>query len=233
MTDDPQPSEEPRERESIWQPLDGSAPKPPTPAAAPLSFTKPEPRPLTFPSAPAPAAPVVDAGSGQQVFVLGAWGPRLGAYLLDNLLFGFIVLLLTLPASLALGMTLEEGMVFLSGSMEVPSSVRTPELAWVLFGAQALAPPLVAAAFLTRWQGQTPGKRVVGLRVVTEEGTPLTFARALQRELIAKTLLVGVLTVITIGIAFLANYLWPLRDPQNRAGHDIFAKTRVVTAPRD
>lgn len=229
MTDDPQP--EGREPESIWQPLDGSAPKPAQPEPAPLSFTKPEPRPLTMPAAPQAAVPQVDPQSGRAVFVLGGWGQRLGAYLLDNLLFGFVVLMLTLPGAIAVGMTLEEGIVFLSGSMEVPEAVKQPALAWGLFALQVLGPPTIAAAFLARWQGQTPGKRVIGLRVVTEEGAPMSFGRALQRELVAKTLIVGALTVITFGIAFLANYLWPLRDAQNRAGHDFFAKTRVVTAP--
>ncbi len=228
MSDDPQDDD--RERESIWQPLDGSAPQPRAAEPSPLSFTKPEPRPLAFP-APTPAAPAVDPSSGRAVFVLGGWWQRLGAYVLDNLLFGFIVLMVTLPATVALGMTLEEGVVFLSGNFEVPETVRQPELAWAVLAAQLLSPPLIAAAFLVRWQGQTPGKRALGLRVVGEDGAPLTFGRAVQRELVAKTFLVGVVTVLTFGIGFLANYLWPLRDPQNRAGHDFFAKTRVVTAP--
>ncbi len=228
MTDDPQP--EGSEPKSIWQPLDGSAPRLPDPAPAPLSFSKPDPRPLTMPAPPQPAVPRIDPRTGQAVFVLGGWGQRLGAYLLDNLLFGFVVFLLTLPGAIAVGMTLEEGIVFLSGSMEVPDAVAQPALAWGLFALQVLGPPTIAAVFLSLWRGQTPGKRVTGLRVVTEEGAPMSFGRALQRELVAKTLIIGALTVITFGVAFLANYLWPLRDPQNRAGHDFFAKTRVVTA---
>lgn len=232
MTDDDDkqvPGEAP---ESIWRQLDGSTPVRPQPQATPLSFTKPEPRPLTFPQAPAAAAQAQPpAIGGQPVFVLANWGSRFGAYVIDNILFGIIVFCLTLPAAMALGMSAEEALVFLSGSLEVPKSVDQPALAWALVAAQAIAPPLIAAVFLARWAGQTPGKRLVGLRVVPEDATPMTFGRAFQREVVAKTLIIVPLTGITFGIAFLANYLWPLKDAQNRAGHDFFAKTRVVTAP--
>lgn len=222
-------------QESIWRPLDGSAPVRPQPAAAPLSFTKPEPRPLAFPASPAQAAqaPLGGAAGDRPVFVLAGWGGRLAAYIIDNIAFGLLVSCITLPLALALGMTIEESVTFLGGgNFEPPDSVTQPALAYALLALQVLAPPTIAAVVLWRWAGQTPGKRALGIRVVLEEGTPMTFGRALQRELIAKTLILVPLTAITFGLAFLANYLWPLRDPQNRAGHDYLAKTRVVTAPK-
>lgn len=235
--EDDQQAEAPQE--SIWQPLDGSAPVRPQPSAPPLSFTKPEPRPLPFPASPASAAqdafgrPAADASAGgRAVFVLAAWWPRAGAYIIDNLVFGLLAMCVTLPLALALGMTVEEAARFLGGGdFQPPDSVAQPALAYLVLAVQILAPPTLAAVFLARWRGQTPGKRAVGITVVLEEGTPMTFGRAVQREVVAKTLILVPLTAITFGLALVANYLWPLRDAQNRAGHDFFAKTRVVKAP--
>lgn len=228
MSDDPEA--EPQERKSIWEPLDGSAPRLPS-DPGPLSFTKPEPRPLTFPQTPPPApVPTVDPRTGGAVFVLAGFGPRLGAYLLDGLIFGVLLLVLTVPAGIALGMSAEESLLFFTGNGELPSSVDQT-LPLVIFGLQLLVQGSLPALFLGLWNGQTPGKRMLGLRVVTEDGSPLTLGRAFKRELLGKTLAMTVLAIVTLGIAFLANYLWPLRDDQNRAGHDFFAKTRVVTAP--
>lgn len=229
--EDDQQAEAPQE--SIWQPLDGSAPARPEPAAAPFTFTKPEPRPLAFPSAPAPGETQDPFGrpaetGGRPVFVLANWGARFGAYIIDNIVFGIVVLFATMPAAIALGMTVEEAFNFLGGSFKLPDTVTTPALAWALFGLQILGPPFLAAGFLALRAGQTPGKSAVGIRVVPEDGTPMTFGRAVQREVVAKTLILVPLAALTLLVAFLANYLWPLRDAQNRAGHDFFAKTRVV-----
>ncbi len=229
-------TDQPEKPESIWQPLDGSAPpRPAIPGSndAPLSFTKPDPRPLAFPAAPAPALPGTDPRTGQSVFVLSTWWPRAGAYVLDNLIFSLSLLLLTVPAGMAIGMTAEESLTFFTGSLEPPTSLDNTSLAWVIFGVQVALQGTLPAIFLVIWSGQTPGKRIVGIRVVAEDGSKITFGLALRRELVFKTILLGMLTVITLGIGFVANYLWPLRDAQNRAGQDFFAKTRVVTAPRN
>lgn len=231
----PNGTDGPERQESIWTTLDGSTPVRPQPEASPLTFTKPEPRPLTFPAPPAPAAQQA-AGpwpADRPVFVLATWWARAGAWILDNLLFGILISFVTIPLALALGMTVEEATFFLAGGdLEPPDSVTQPALAYALLALQILGPPIIAAAFLLRWAGQTPGKRATGVRVVTEDGAPLTFGRALLRELVWKTMIIVPLAGITFFVALLANYLWPLRDPQNRAGQDFFAKTRVVTAPK-
>ena len=230
-------SDEPEKPESIWQPLDGSAPPTPPPApgtpGAPLSFTKPEPRPLSELAAPRPPQiPGVHPQSGQSVFVLAQWWPRAGAYILDNLIFSLCLLLISVPAGVAIGMTLEESVTFFTGSLKVPASVDNPTAAWIIFGLQIAIQGLLPALFLVWWAGQTPGKRIIGIRVVAADGAALTLGRALQRELVWKTLILGALFIVTLGLAFIANYLWPLRDAQNRAGQDFWAKTRVVVAPR-
>lgn len=217
----PQPDAAPT---SIWQTLDGSTPVRP---AEPSRFTKPSTGPLEFPGL-APSRPSTGGGpavtdDGRTVLTLAGWGSRLGAFLLDNLIAGFLVLLVSVPAAMAMGMSFDQALTFLS-SAEIPSGVGSSDKFYALFVAQSLAQPTLLAIFLTRWNGQSPGKRALGLRVVRETGEPMTFAVAVRREVLAKTILI----VLTFGLAFIPNYLWPLWDDQNRAGHDFLAKTRVV-----
>jgi hypothetical protein len=48
------------------------------------------------------------------------------------------------------------------------------------------------------------------------------------REVIIKSLLFGILSSITAGIASVLDVLWPLWDDENRALHDFIVNTRVV-----
>lgn len=67
--------------------------------------------------------------------------------------------------------------------------------------------------------GQTPGKMVMGLKVVSaENGALLEPSAALLRY-------VG---YCVSGIAFGLGYLWVLWDPKHDAWHDKIAKTKVI-----
>ncbi len=70
----------------------------------------------------------------------------------------------------------------------------------------------------TMFTGSTPGKAIVGLRIVQTDGAPLRPRAALLRMLAmpASSLLVG------------AGYLWVLVDRRHRAAHDLVARTVVV-----
>ena len=69
--------------------------------------------------------------------------------------------------------------------------------------------------------GQTLGKRLVGLRVVrARDGQPLTFVHALGR------FLARIADVYSIGL------LWAIVDPYGRTFHDHLASTVVVDANR-
>ncbi|WP_354700870.1 hypothetical protein DSM112329_01162 [Paraconexibacter sp. AEG42_29] len=72
------------------------------------------------------------------------------------------------------------------------------------------------------WGGRTVGRRVAGVRVVGHDGRPVGIGRAFVREVLVK----GVFGVLVLPL--LASVLWPLRDPHQRALHDLVAGTRVV-----
>ena len=65
--------------------------------------------------------------------------------------------------------------------------------------------------------GQTPGKRVMGVRIVRTDGQRLNFGNALRRAI----------GYVLSGILFLG-YLWILFDDQRQGIHDKLAGTMVV-----
>src|SRR5204862_196600 len=92
-----------------------------------------------------------------------------------------------------------------------------------------LAVLVVLAAFLVFWcyfllfealnHGRTPGKRLMGIRVVMDTGHPITFAAAAVRNLIR---IVDALPFGMVGLAFV------LFHPQNKRLGDIVAGTVVA-----
>lgn len=81
---------------------------------------------------------------------------------------------------------------------------------------------LVTAAyqwfFLTSWDGQTPGKRLMGIRVVKLDGSRVTGTDALIRA-------VG---YFVNTMAMMIGWLWAFINPDNRGWHDLFAGTVVI-----
>lgn len=66
--------------------------------------------------------------------------------------------------------------------------------------------------------GGTPGKRILGMRVVRVDGTQTGIGKALIRELLKP------FTVIPLGLG----WLWMLDEPNARTWHDLTAGTVVV-----
>ena len=77
--------------------------------------------------------------------------------------------------------------------------------------------------FWTRQQGQTPGKRIMQIRVIKTNGLPLADADALLR----------VLGYYVGRMLLFVGYLWAAFDANNQAWHDKMANTYVVTAPQE
>ena len=92
---------------------------------------------------------------------------------------------------------------------------------------QEIMPLIYAAQVLFRWPwnaiGWSPGKRLLGLRVVDAQGAPPGLVRGLVRSLFT---LAGELPLF-------AGYLWALFDRQRRTWHDHLATTWVVRASRE
>ena len=81
--------------------------------------------------------------------------------------------------------------------------------------------------------GQSMGKRLMGMRVVLADGQPPTWAyNFLLREFLIKGILMGFASSITFGIFPLVNYLWPLWDARQQTLHDKMMGTFVIRVPR-
>ncbi len=164
---------------------------------------------------------------GQRNYTLAGWGARAGAFLIDSILFGILGFALFLIVALAEGLTINEAILFFG----IPVQPETIADATVLYAARAIAGlvPVVAMAIaLALTNGRTPGKRVTGIRVVTTTGQRLSWNTAVLRQVVLQGGVLALLSWVTLGLAWILNYLWPLWDQQHRAGHDRFASTRVV-----
>jgi uncharacterized RDD family membrane protein YckC len=72
--------------------------------------------------------------------------------------------------------------------------------------------------FWTQWDGQTPGKRLLGLRVVKADGSEIRTTDALIR---ATGYYVNTMF-------FMIGWIWALFDEQKRGWHDLLAGTVVI-----
>ena len=147
-----------------------------------------------------------------------AWPLRAVAYLIDTFVIFFV----------------GAALIAIAGQPEV----------WQNFGHYSPAPrdlavrgALIAVAVLiylplVMWKtdGQTLGKMATGIRVIRTDGKPMTLARATWREAVVKGVLLYALAQIpAVGaLVFMADYLLPIPDKQNRAGHDVLSGTRVI-----
>jgi uncharacterized RDD family membrane protein YckC len=100
--------------------------------------------------------------------------------------------------------------------------------------ASALAAFLYYPVLVWWTNGQTFGKVVFQIRVIRLADQRMTVVGAATREVGLKFLtieLIGLLPILGFGlgeIIFLADSLWPIWDCENRALHDMLARTRVV-----
>ena len=161
--------------------------------------------------------------SGPGTYRLAGWWSRVGAALLDGLIIGVggLLLLALVGAVFSVGF-------FASDTAGIISVIVGLMLA---FGAFAVIALLYAPLMMARTDGQTLGRKAMGIRVIRVSGEPMTFGWAMLREVVIKWLLFGVVGgSTTLGLAGLVDVLWPLWDEENRALHDFIVGTRVVKA---
>ena len=138
--------------------------------------------------------------------LFGGFGERLLAYIVDALIVGFVVGLVAAfgGISLGLGIAGDSGLAVVTGIfiLIVAVIVSVGYFPW----------------FWVR-DGQTPGLRLLGLRVVRDvDGGPITGMQALLR-------LIG---YWISGAVFYLGYIWILIDKRKRGWHDLIAGTVVI-----
>jgi len=77
--------------------------------------------------------------------------------------------------------------------------------------------------------GQTLGKQLLGVRVVSKDGDAVSLGRAMKRELLGRT----VLGAVTFGLYSLIDSLWCLWDGRRQTLHDKIGGTYVLRADAD
>lgn len=87
---------------------------------------------------------------------------------------------------------------------------------------------LYSGWFMSRTGGQTPGRRAAGVRVMREEGRPVTFGWAVYRTVLVREIAFTVASLATFGLATMAQYGWSLWDHERRSLHDMVTRSRVV-----
>ena len=171
---------------------------------------------------PGAGGPPVASPSGALAgrHMLAGWWSRVGAALIDGLIVGLggLVLLIAITAPFSIGF-------FANEDVGVVSIVVGLLFATICVSIVAL---LYAPTMMARTNGQTLGRMVVGIRVVRAKGQQMTFGFAMLREVAVKTLLFGIVSSLTAGLASLLDVLWPLWDEENRALHDLIVDTRVI-----
>jgi uncharacterized RDD family membrane protein YckC len=120
------------------------------------------------------------------------------------------------------GATLLDGVIvfvplLLGGIILIISDTLATVLALVYLVAVFFYAPIL----LTVHEGQTWGKQAAGIRVVRMDGSPVHLGRAFGREFLK--LVFGATVILWV-----IDVLWPLRQPENRAWHDLATDTRVI-----
>lgn len=172
------------------------------------------------PGAFAPPAPRPDAwNAGASPLILAEWWRRAVAAVVDGLVIALIAVVLFIPLG-AIGLTVDTdggtaafvlGLIVFALVMSAAALIYQPVMLW-------------------RTNGQTIGKMATGIRVVKTDRTPMDIFTAIMREVVLKSVVLGIIASITFSVAYLVDWLWPLFDDENRALHDFPVNTRVVRA---
>jgi uncharacterized RDD family membrane protein YckC len=123
--------------------------------------------------------------------------------------------------ALTIGFAIASGVLGLILSLFTAVEVSSPG---AVLGAAVTWSLVVSGYFVLFWTlvGETPGMRLMALRVINRAGDPPGFGHALLR----------LLGAILAAIPFFAGYLLILVDDRRRGLHDMIAGTTVVYASR-
>ncbi|RXZ79816.1 DUF1700 domain-containing protein [Paenibacillaceae bacterium] len=146
---------------------------------------------------------------------------RAAAALIDHALAVFPLAFFGLLPVLPL-MLLWPPFIFSYSFYSAPPSTGVIVGVWICLAYFILYHPL----FLCLFKGQTPGKRLVGIRVVSHNGEQTQNWRFFLRE-IGRLLLHS----FTFGFGGIISFICAAVSSDNRALHDAIANTRVVASP--
>jgi uncharacterized RDD family membrane protein YckC len=137
---------------------------------------------------------------------LSSPGKRLGGYILDLAapFFAFITILAVAGAGAATGSDTGLGM---GGLLAIALAVGYAVWALILFS-----------------RGTTPGKHLLGMHVMKEDGRRAGFLTMLVREWVGKFI---------SGMIMALGFLWILFDRDNQGWHDKLMSTYVVNTPEE
>lgn len=143
-------------------------------------------------------------------YPLARYGQRVGAFLLDGLVTGVVILLLCVPFH-AIRFTNGGGV----------DSLEATGAAIVI----SFATNFVYATVMHGWRGQTVGKLALGIAVAdAEHGRGIGYPRAALRYLVTFVLSLPFFFLVPA----LIDHLAPLWDPRRQAWHDRVARSVVV-----
>jgi uncharacterized RDD family membrane protein YckC len=186
------------------EPTGSSEPEPPAAAPTPPAMTSQPPAAPTPSSRWEAPEPVAGPAPGYE---FGGFGERLVAYIVDIVITGIVILVVAVLGGLAV-----------AGGAASENNILTGTGIVVLVLALLIIPLAYFPYFWAR-DGQTPGMRMLGLRVVRDvDGGPISGGQAILR-------LIG---YWVSGAVFYIGYIWIFIDKRRRGWHDLIAGTVVV-----
>ena len=155
----------------------------------------------------------MSANSPQSTPVYATIGSRIGAYFLDVLLFGLVY---------ALGF----GLAFLGFMLGMRGSDSTAVFLMSLLYVVPLLAYGVYVVYVGGVKGYTPGKQILGLRVVdATTGQPLGVWRFILRNIV-----LGLIGNLTCGIGWIVLAVVANNDPRRQGWHDRAVNSVVIPA---
>jgi uncharacterized RDD family membrane protein YckC len=193
------------------------------PPAAPLAASPPPPPPVaTAPAWPPPPAAMPPAPVGPAPGVqFAGHGARLGAYILDAILVGFVTTALLIVMMVVFFGSLEWS-IDANGDVTVgDTSAAVGAIGLFLLGSLVITIfALLYFPFFWARGGATPGMKVAGIRIVNDrDGSRIGWGAALLR-------LIG---FWVSGAVFYLGFIWILIDSRRRGWHDLLAGTCVIS----
>ncbi|MDF2655429.1 MAG: hypothetical protein K0R19_1903 [Bacillota bacterium] len=170
---------------------------------------------------------------------LASMGRRLGAYIIDGLCLGVVgiglMLAMFAPVFFTRFLNMDTMYNFLPQEMGM-GKVMMIGNAFPRFFSMNIVMLITLLGFsnlfttIILWatNGYSPGKWLLGLRVVKLNGEKVTFVDALLRELIIK----GIANSILSGILNVISFVWGCVTEDRKTVHDLAAQTRVLKIDR-